>query len=298
MESLLRLIVVLAAAYVLLCGVVYLLQDRLIFYPSGVWREPQGAHVEPVSLERDDAVLSGWVVNADATGPIVIYFGGNAEEVSGLTELFARLRATTLLMNYRGYGRSEGTPSAAALIDDATAVIDDFARRYGADRPVVLFGRSLGSGIAAEVTRLKPVDGAILMSPFRSLGHMAERVMPWLPTRWLLRHQIDVVASLHSLPEKTLVFYSPEDRVVPAEESRALVTMFPGGAPGRRVRRRPQCAADPPQGLAGGRGVRAVLLGIALPSQRLLRGTEPDGRTLSDRDLSASPRHPPRGSAR
>ena len=65
------------------------------------------------------------------------------------------------------------------------------------------------------------------MSPFRSLAHLAGRVMPWVPAGWLLRHQIDVLASIDSLPEKTLILYSPSDRVVPAAESKALLRLLP-----------------------------------------------------------------------
>ncbi|MEQ8861503.1 MAG: alpha/beta hydrolase [Pseudomonadales bacterium] len=227
MEALLRVITLLAAAYAVLCVFLYLVQDRLIFYPAGVWREPQGPHVQPVSLERENGALNGWVVNADAEGPVLVYFGGNAEELSGLVDVFAGLDSTTLLMNYRGYGRSAGKPSTSAFVEDARAVVEVLARRYASDRPLVLFGRSLGTGIAASVAQSVRVDGVILMSPFRSLTHLGERLMPWLPVRLLLRHELDVLASLDSLPDRTLVLYSPEDRIVPAAESKALLRLFP-----------------------------------------------------------------------
>ncbi len=223
----LRLIGLLAVAYVALCAFLYVVQDYLLFYPRGVWREPEGSYVRPVTLERDDTVLNGWVVNPEAAGPVLVYFGGNAEELSGLVDVFARLESTTLLVNYRGYGRSGGDPSASAFVDDARAVVDVLARRYGSHRPLVLFGRSLGSGVAASVARSVQVDGVILMSPFRSLTHVAGRLMPWLPARWLLRHEFDVLAALDSLPEQTLVLYSPADRIVPAAESKALLRLFP-----------------------------------------------------------------------
>jgi pimeloyl-ACP methyl ester carboxylesterase len=226
-ESLLRLLLFLGTAYAALTLTVYLLQDRIIFYPREIWQEPHGGHVQPVSLPRADVTLHGWIVNADSEGPLLVYFGGNAEELSYLVDVFAKLNATTLLINYRGYGLSEGTPTASALIDDARAVVGDLAGRYRADRPLLLFGRSLGSGIAASVAASVPVDGIILMSPFRSLNHLADRIMPWLPTRWLLRHRIDVVAMLDSLPDKTLVLYSPQDRIVPAKETQALLGLFP-----------------------------------------------------------------------
>lgn len=226
METLFRLLALAAAAYIGLCAFLYLLQDRLIFYPTGVWREPHGPHVQPVALERDDAVLNGWVVNPGATGPVLVYFGGNAEELSGLVGVFEHLDCTTLLMNYRGFGASDGRPSASALIDDADAVLHELVPRLGADRPLILFGRSLGSAIAASAARSVQVDGVILMSPFRSLHHLAERLFPWLPTRWLLRHQLDVFNAVDAFPDKTLVLYSPSDRIVPAAETRALLQQF------------------------------------------------------------------------
>ncbi len=227
MDTLLRLLLFLAAAYAALTLTVFLLQDRLIFYPSKLWQAPHGDHVQPVTLARSGVTLHGWVVNPDAEGPVLVYFGGNAEELSYLVHVFARLDATTLLINYRGYGLSEGKPTASALIDDGRAVVEELAGRYRADRPLLLLGRSLGSGIAASVATSRPVDGLVMISPFRSLHHLADRVMPWLPTRWLLRHRIDPFATLDSLPEKTLVLYSPQDEIVPAAESRALLALFP-----------------------------------------------------------------------
>ena len=227
MEALLRIGVVLLVAYGAVCLLAFLLQDRIIFYPRGVLIEPRGPHVEALTFERAGTVLRGWVVNPRARGPVLVYFGGNGEELSPLTEVFAGLDATTLLVNYRGYGRSEGTPSAAALIDDARAVTTTLAPDYGSDRPLLLFGRSLGSGIAASVAATVPVDGMILMSPFRSLEHMARRVMPWVPVRWLLRHRIDTAAAVDALPEQVLVLYAPDDGIVPAAETRALLDLFP-----------------------------------------------------------------------
>ncbi|TNF86808.1 MAG: alpha/beta fold hydrolase, partial [Gammaproteobacteria bacterium] len=215
MDTLLRLLLYLGTAYAVLTLMAYLLQDALIFYPSKLWRTPAGAHVQTVALDRADVTLHGWAVNPDADGPVLVYFGGNAEELSYLVDVFARLSATTLLINYRGYGLSEGKPSAAALIDDAHAVVEDLTDRFGAGRPLLLVGRSLGSGIAASVAASRPVDGLVMISPFRSLHDLAARVMPWLPTRWLLRHRIDVAATLGSLPENTLVLYSPQDQIVP-----------------------------------------------------------------------------------
>ena len=223
MEFWLRLAAIALAAYVGLCLLLYLLQDWMIFFPRPLASEPTAPHVERTALQRDDVTLRGWVVNAQSNGPLLLYFGGNAEEVSGLVDVFARLDAVTVLMNYRGYGESGGKPSAAHLIADAAAVVDGFRRRFGQDRPVVLFGRSLGSGIAALAARAEGIDGLILLSPYRSIEHIAKRRFPFAPVGWLLRHNIDPTSALDALPERILVLYAVEDSVVPTSESRAFL---------------------------------------------------------------------------
>ena len=223
MEFWLRLAAVALAAYVGLCLLLYLLQDWMIFFPRPLAGEPRGPHVERTALQRDDVTLRGWVVNGQSDGPLLFYFGGNAEEVSGLAAVFAELDAVTVLMNYRGYGESGGTPSAAHLIEDAAAVVDVFRRRFGQDRPVVLFGRSLGSGIAALAAGAEGIDGLILLSPYRSIKHIAKRRFPFAPVGWLLRHNIDPTLALDALPERVLALYAVEDSVVPTSESRAFL---------------------------------------------------------------------------
>ncbi|MCZ0943060.1 MAG: alpha/beta fold hydrolase [Gammaproteobacteria bacterium] len=223
METWLRLAAVALAAYVGVCLLLYLLQDWMIFFPRSLANEPTGAHVERTSLQRGDVTLRGWVVNRHSEGPLLFYFGGNAEEVSGLVDVFARLDAVTVLMNYRGYGTSEGKPSAARLIEDAAAVVGGLRHRFGADRPVVLFGRSLGSGIATLAARDESIDGLILLSPYRSIERIAKRRFPFAPVGWLLRHNIDATLAINALPERILVLYATSDSVVPTDESRAFL---------------------------------------------------------------------------
>lgn len=226
MNLLLKLTAALAAGYLFASIALYLLQAQLIFYPQPPGPEPTGDNVRPIVLERPDVTLHGWVVNGESSGPLILYFGGNAEEVSRLVDTFATLPASTVLMNYRGYGRSGGRPAAAALLADARALADEMQRRLGTERPLILFGRSLGSGIAAQTTRHVPADGVIMLSPYRSLTRLARRYAPGMPVEWLLRHRIDTTAALRTLPERVLVFYSPTDLIIPADESRALATLL------------------------------------------------------------------------
>ena len=238
METLLRLALTAAAVYVGLCVVLYLLQERMIFFPRSLEGDPQGPGVEAASVQRGAVTLRGWVVNGDSNGPLLIYFGGNAEEVSGLAGTFAKLDAVVVLMNYRGYGTSDGKPTAADLIDDAAAVVEAMVAKFGqvgsADgqpvrtqaRPVILFGRSLGSGIAALAARSPQVDGLILLSPYRSIADIAAHRFPIMPVRRLLRHNIDATLALGALPQRVLGLHARRDRVVPAAESQALLALL------------------------------------------------------------------------
>ena len=233
MDMLLRLAAVILAAYAGLCLMLYLLQERMIFFPQPLAGQPQGPHVQPASIQRGAVTLRGWIVNPRSEGPLLIYFGGNAEEASELVGAFAKLDAVTVLMNYRGYGESDGKPAAADLIEDAAALVAAMVSRFAegqsppADaRPVILFGRSLGSGIAALAARAPQVDGLILLSPYRSIADIAAHRFPFVPVRWLLRHDIDASLALDAFPTRVLVLYAQRDRVVPTSESQALVGLL------------------------------------------------------------------------
>jgi uncharacterized protein len=141
-------------------------------------------------------------------------------------DTFAALPATTVLMNYRGYGHSGGSPTAQALIDDAQALVAEAQQRFGNDRPLLLFGRSLGSGLAALAAQSREPDGVILMSPYRSINHLARRFAPGIPVDWLLRHRIDTIRALDDLPGRVLVLYATDDLIIPPEESRALAELI------------------------------------------------------------------------
>ncbi len=223
METWLRLAAVALVAYVGVCLLLYLLQERMIFFPQPLASQPSGAHVERASLQRGDVTLRGWVVNGRSEGPVLCYFGGNAEEVSGLVDVFARLDAVTVLMNYRGFGESGGSPSAAHLIEDAAAVVSSLRHRFGTDRPVVVFGRSLGSGIAALAAGAEDVDGLILLSPYRSIERIAKSRFPFAPIGWLLRHNIDATLAIDALPARILALHATADSVVPTHESKAFI---------------------------------------------------------------------------
>jgi pimeloyl-ACP methyl ester carboxylesterase len=221
MRSVVATIVVAGGCYVAICIYYYLVQDRIVF-PGAPAVAPEVSATQ-VEFAVPGATLAGAVVNPDA--PVdVVYFGGNAEAVMHGARRFAAItRARTLLVEYRGYGNSTGKPSQAALIDDAVRYIGEF--RAGRTGPLVLIGRSLGSGVAAlTAARLRSkVDALVLISPFCSLVRVAAFHLPWLPVSLLMRTRFDVQAVVDALPHAVSIVIALDDDLVPASESRCVI---------------------------------------------------------------------------
>jgi len=207
----------------------YLAQDRLLFLPDlakppGVVRPPRP--VEEIAFATADGPqVRGWLAPARPGGPapLIVYYGGNAEDVTGQAFEPWPAEWALALINYRGYGASEGRPSERALCADALVVLDALARRPDVDPArVVLVGRSLGTGVATQVAGQRPVQGVVLISPYDSMVALARDHYPFLPVRWLLRHRFDSVARAPGIKAPLLAITGARDTVVPPERSRRL----------------------------------------------------------------------------
>jgi len=222
------------------CLLIYLQQDRLLFYPQPL-SEADARAVEKIAprserfeLKTSDGThLRGWLVRGPAHGtwPLVIYFGGNAEEVSWLLPEFSRIPTyATLLVNYRGYGSSEGSPSERAMFNDALEAYDKIVQRPDIDaRRVIVMGRSLGTGVATYVASQRPIAGAVLISPYDSMVAVAHGVYPFLPVSLLLRHRFESDRRAPSIQTPLLALAAAQDTVISPDRSRRLVEKW-GGA--------------------------------------------------------------------
>jgi pimeloyl-ACP methyl ester carboxylesterase len=213
----------------------YLMQDRLLFYPQPLG-ERQRADIakrypaaQEVLLEADGHKLHAWHVPAAPGKPLVIYFGGNAEEVSWMID-DVRARAPGvgwLLTNYRGYGGSGGAPSEASISGDALRWYDHAVQKLGA-KEIIVFGRSLGSGAAVYLASQRPVKSAVLVTPFDSLVEVAGYHYPFLPVRLLLRHPFESVALAPKLGMPLLCIAATRDEVIPMVHARRLFEAWAG----------------------------------------------------------------------
>jgi uncharacterized protein len=219
---------------------VYFAQDALIFH-----RQPLAAERRAQILRHTD-VAALWLAAADGTrvhawhlksGPrLVLYFGGNAEEVSWMLES-ARAEApgvSWLLLDYRGYGQSAGSPSEKALVADALALYDHAVALPGIDvSRIYAFGRSLGSGVAVALAAQRRLAGLVLSTPYDSLLEVARRYYWYLPVNWLLKHRFDSVALAPKLKTPLLCLIAGRDEVIPPEHAERLFAAW--GGPKRRI---------------------------------------------------------------
>jgi hypothetical protein len=218
----------------------WLFQERLIFFPRPLEsRPPLRAGVEEVAITAaDGASLRGWLVGGGGSpAPLVIYFGGNAEEVSWLAEVAGEFAGWSLLLvNYRGYGESEGKPGEKQLLADALAVYD-YARRHQGVNPerIVAMGRSLGSGVAVYLATERSLRGVILVSPYDSLVEVGRRHYPYLPISLMLRHRFDSIGRAPRIDAPLLCLVAAGDRIIPTPHSNALFAAWRGEKTWREV---------------------------------------------------------------
>src|SRR5215831_20493367 len=208
-------------------------QERLIFYPQPVASTAHlPARAAPLEVAAADGThLRGWIVKgAPAPAPAVIYFGGNAEEVSWtLSDLHWPREWAIVGVNYRGYGASEGKPGETALKADALAIYDAVAKREDIDpKRIVVFGRSLGTGVATHVAAQRPVAGAILASPYDSMTAIGKLHYPYLPVSLLLRHPFEALEDAKKNQTPLLAIVGASDAIIPPSRSRALFDAWAG----------------------------------------------------------------------
>lgn len=222
MKAILYAGVLAAGVYAVLCTLLYLAQDRLLYLPT---REVRLAGVRAIRLQCNDANLKIWELHPQAPGAL-IYFGGNAEDVSAdLADFDAAFPDHAVyLVNYRGYGGSTGRPSEAALVSDAVATYDRVSEHHP---HVTVIGRSLGSGVAIALATRRPIDRLALVTPYDSIANVAADHFPWFPVRWLLRDRYDSLRRIGAVRVPVLALLAEHDQVVSAARSAALLEAIP-----------------------------------------------------------------------
>lgn len=225
---LVKLLIALALAYALACGLVFLAQRRLQYFPDptrpALPPSLAAAGVREVELTTDDGLhLAAWHWPARAgralpTDLTVIVFHGNAGNRGGRAGWYDLLNSTgvgVLAPDYRGYGGNPGSPSEQGLYRDGEAAVH-WAREHLGGR-LVFLGESLGGGVAVEMAARHQPAGLILESAAASLADIARDAYPWLPAGLLMRDRFEAERRIPEVTCPLLAMHGEEDRVIPIE---------------------------------------------------------------------------------
>ncbi|MBT9551113.1 MAG: alpha/beta fold hydrolase [Hydrogenophaga sp.] len=212
----------LALLYLAGCGAMYVWQRSLLYFP-----QPARQAVASMTLPVDGATLQ-ISVRAHPGAPAVLYFGGNAEDVSATMPQLAGLFPDHALygMHYRGYGQSTGAPSESALHADARALYEHVRPGHP---EIKVVGRSLGSGVAARLASEQPVARLVLITPYDSIENVAAGQYPWLPVRWLIRDRFDSAGLAGRIGVPTTLIAAERDTLIRPERTARLLAHFRPG---------------------------------------------------------------------
>ena len=211
-------------AYAGLCAALFFFQRSLIYHP-----QPRAVTAPESTLrlavEGAELVVS---VRPQAGPKAIVYFGGNAEDVSqnlaGFSEDFPE--HALYLLHYRGYGGSTGSPTEQANHSDAAAL---FKRVHAQHAEVVVFGRSLGTGVAVRLASQAPAAKLILVTPYDSMVGIAASAYPFAPVRWLLLDRYDSGALAPGIRTPTTIIAAEYDEVIPRASTDQLLARFGPG---------------------------------------------------------------------
>lgn len=210
-------------------------EKKLIYFPTRAHdATPAGlglAHEEVELVAGDGVKLHGWFLPAKGSRLTVLLFHGNAGNISHRLDrallMQLRLKVDTFLLDYRGYGRSEGSPDEAGTYEDARAAYRWLVARGTSPERLVLFGESLGSAVATQLATEVASRALVLESPFTSVPDMARAVYPFLPLWPFVRTRYDTLSKVPALRVPLLILHGERDEVVPFAQGRRVFEAAP-----------------------------------------------------------------------
>jgi fermentation-respiration switch protein FrsA (DUF1100 family) len=226
--ALIWLLIVAVCGYVALTILLYFAQRSMMYFPETIHTTPAQAglpNAEEVTLKTADGEnVIAWHVPPRKDKPVIVYFHGNGGALRYRVPRFLQLIADGIglvALEYRGYGGSSGRPSEAGLNADAEAAYAFAAERYPA-KQLVLWGESLGSGVAVALAAQKPVGRVILEAPFTSAVDVASSHYWFIPVRLLMKDQYRSDQRIGKVSAPVMILHGVKDRVVPFAQGERL----------------------------------------------------------------------------
>ena len=232
LQSMWRIVRLLLVAYLLLLLLMMIFEESFIFFPTRYnggpqWRPP-GLAFEDVFFTADDGTrLHAWYLPHDNPRAVILFAHGNAGNLADrapvVEYLRHKLRSSVMIFDYRGYGRSEGTPDEQGVLADARAARRELARRAGVDESdVVLLGRSIGGAVMVDLAAEDGARGLVLQSTFSSMPELAAYHYPWLPVRTFMRTRLESIDKISRYHGPLLQSHGDADNIIPDQFGRRL----------------------------------------------------------------------------
>lgn len=221
---------ILVSVWVLLSLLLYLFQPKFIYFPlSKIDFTPDmaGLSFEDIYFKtEDDILLNGWFIPADDARKTLLFFHGNGGNISHRLEsmkIFHEMGLSVFIIDYRGYGQSQGTTSEQGTYRDAEAAWQFLTETRGiSDEDIIIFGRSMGGAVAIWLAGKHTPNLLILESAFTSVADMAKHYYPYLPTHLLVRIKYASIDRIEDIHCPILISHSQTDEIVPYKYGRAL----------------------------------------------------------------------------
>ena len=240
MSNLKWLIMYALVGYAAVLALLYVTQRAMQYFPERFRTAPAAAglpQAEELGLDTADGErVIVWHVPPRGNKPVALYFHGNGGSLRNRVDRFRALTedgSGLVALSYRGYGGSTGTPSEAGLIADALAAYAFTSARYGSER-IVLWGESLGSGVAVALAAQMPVGYLILQSPFTSAADVGAQRYWFVPVRLMMKDQFRSDLRIGKVAAPVLILHGDRDDIVPIALAERLYGLI--NAPKRFVR--------------------------------------------------------------
>lgn len=230
----LELALIIAAVWVVIALAFYICQPLFIFRPKSERTDPASLGLDHMTEHEidtpDGQKLVAWFAPAEAGKPTILYFHGNSGDLSQRRERihrYTRKGYGLLMPSYRGYSGSTGKPSEAWLICDGLTAYD-YLRNLGVESSsIVVYGESIGTGVATPVAVSRDVAALMLEAPFTSVVDVAAKKYPMFPVRTFIEHRFESLKVINRLRAPLFVIHGAKDKVIPVELGKELFEAAP-----------------------------------------------------------------------
>lgn len=229
MQLILKLSTGLFLVYAIIAVAAFILQRRLMYLPDPDRVSPAAFNLagvkERVLVAPDTAQIVTWYAPAKPGQPTILYFHGNAGNLASRSERVRRYVSRgygVMLMSYRGYSGSTGSPSERANVADAKLAYDALISDGIDPEDIIIYGESLGSGVAVQVAADNEIGGLVLDAPYTTIVDVAALAYPYLPVRPFVFDRYESIRHLPRVKAPLLVLHGEEDRVIPVEMGKAV----------------------------------------------------------------------------